>query len=420
MTFKNDCKSDSLYLTRRSQLLATLALGFGLVDSVSAQQSSPLKIGVVTPNTGGMASLGDDMARNFELAAEHLNAKGGVNGRQVQIIRGDASTAQEAIAAVEKLIGRDKVHIMTGSIASFLATAASETALNYNVLYWETSSLAKSLTERGLPNFVRTGPSTEHFAAIAVQGTLDLIAKKIGKSPAELKVWLQYEDSAYGTSLVEDQKKLFEKAGVKVQTMGHSMKAIDLSDAILRAKKFAPDVWINAGYVVDTNLLLRTAREQGFKPLAMMLVGVGDTKETLNALGADYLEGLLVATYPRSSVNPKFGPGALELAKAYEAKYKQLPVATSGTNGYVGLLMLARAIETAGGSTAYKDVIAAAKKLDLPIGTYPNGYGIKFDNNMQNTRVKPTLIQWQSGQAVVVYPPEAVPQNAVLRSLARK
>ena len=54
-------------------------------------------------------------------------------------------------------MGRDKVEIVAGTIASFISIAASETAQNYNVLYWETGSLAKNLTERGLPNFVRSG-----------------------------------------------------------------------------------------------------------------------------------------------------------------------------------------------------------------------------------------------------------------------
>jgi len=384
-------------------------------------QGNPLKVGVVTPNSGGLAVLGDDLARNYELAADQINAKGGIRGRRVQVIRGDASNAQETIAAVEKLVGRDKVDIVAGTIASFMSIAASEAALNYNVLYWETGSLARNLTERGLPNFVRTGPNSDHFGQVAVRGTLDLLIKKIGKSPKDLKVWIEHEDSNYGTSIAEEQKKLFEKAGATVITSGHSLKAIDLTDSVLKAKKFGPDVWISAGYVVDTNLLLRTSREQSFKPGATILVGVGDTNETLSAVGADALNGVIVVTYPRIQIiNPKFGPGALDVAKAYEAKFKEAPVAPSGTNGYVGMLMLARAIEAAGGSTAYKDVIAAAKKLDVPVGTYPNGYGVKFDNNMQNTRAMPTLLQWQDGKVVTVYPTEAMLPGTELRALARK
>ncbi len=403
-------------LMRRAVAIAIM----GGVSVAALAQGNPIKIGVVTPNAGGMAVLGDDLAKNYELAAEQINAKGGIRGRKIQVIRGDATNAQEGIAAVEKLVGRDKVDIVAGTIASFISIAASEAALNYNVLYWETGSLAKELTTRGLPNFVRTGPNSDHFAQVAANGTLDLLIKKIGKTPKELKVWIEHEDSNYGTSIAEEQKKQFEKAGATVMTSGHSLKAIDVTDSILRAKKFGPDVWISAGYVVDTNLLLRTAREQTFKPAVTILVGVGDTNETLSAIGADYLNGMIVAGYPRPQINPKFGPGALELAKAYEAKFKAPPVGPSGTNGYVGMLMLARAIDAAGGSTAYKDVIAAAKKLDVPIGTYETGYGIKFDDNMQNTRAMPILSQWQDGKVVIVYPTEAVLSGSELRPLGRK
>ena len=412
-------RSVSLFGKHLIRYTAALAL-MGGVSAAALAQGNPIKVGVVTPNAGGMAILGDDLARNYELAADQINAKGGVRGRKIQVIRGDATNAQEAIAAVEKLVGRDKVDVVAGTIASFISIAASEAALNYNVLYWETNSLAKNLTERGLPNFVRSGPSSDHFAQVAVQGTLDVLVKKIGKAPKDLKVWVEHEDSNYGTSIAEEQKKLFEKAGATVMTSGHSLKAIDLTDSVLRAKKFGPDVYVTAGYVVDTNLLLRTAREQTFKPSVTILVGVGDTNETLSALGADYLNGIIVSSYPRAQVNPKFGPGAMDLAKAYEAKFKVPPVATSGTNGYVGMMMLARAIDAAGGSTAYKDVIAAAKKLDVPVGTYETGYGIKLDDNGQNTRAMPILSQWQDGKVVVVYPTEAMLSGTEIRTLGRK
>ena len=392
----------------------------GGVSVAAVAQGNPIKIGVVTPNAGGLAILGNDLARNYELAADQINANGGIRGRKIQLIRGDATNAQEAIAAVEKLVGRDKVDIVAGTIASFISIAASETAQNYNVLYWETGSLAKNLTERGLPNFVRSGPNSDHFAQIAVRGTLDMLIKQLNKAPKDLKVWIEHEDSNYGTSIAEEQKKLFEKAGATVVTSAHSLKAIDLTDSVLRAKKFGPDIWISAGYVVDTNLLLRTSREQTFKPGVTLLVGVGDTNETLSAIGADYLNGVVMALYPRAQINPKYGPGALDVAKAYEAKFKEPPVSTSGASGYVGMLILAKAIDAAGGSTAYKDVIAAAKKLDVPMGTYPTGYGIKFDSNMQNTRAMPVLSQWQDGKVVVVYPPEAMVTGAELRGLARK
>ena len=80
----------------------------------------------------------------------------------------------------------------------------------------------------------------------------------------------------------------------------HNFRATDLTNSVLRAKNAAPDIWINTGYVPDGNLLLRTMREQGFKPAAILLVGTGDTFETLDSLGAEYLEGITVVGYPAS------------------------------------------------------------------------------------------------------------------------
>lgn len=396
-----------------------VALTGGIFTAASAQQG-PIKIGAITPNTGAMAVLGDDLARNYELAAEQINAKGGILGRKIQIIRGDASSAQEAIAAVEKLIGSDKVDVVMGTIASYLSIAASEAAMSHNKLYWETNAVARGLTERGLPNFARTGATSDNYAQTSLQATVDVLAKRLGKNVKDLKIWVEHEDSNYGTAIAQEQKKLFEAAGAKITISGHSTKAIDLTDAVLRAKKENPDIWISASYVADTNLLLRTSREQGFKPRVTMLLGVGDTPETLNAVGKEGLEGMLVVTHPRVGMNPKFGPGIEEYAKSFEAKYKTPPAIPSGLTGYVGLQILAKAIEAAKGSTESKDVLAAAKKLDLPVSSFATGYGMKFDNNMQNIRALTVMSQWQDGNVVVLYPTAAAREGSKMLELARK
>lgn len=406
---------------RRLVLKSALAIAVagGMIPVASAQQP-PIKIGVITPNAGAMAISGDDLARNYELAAEQMNAKGGILGRRIQIIRGNATNAQEAIAAVEKLIGSDKVDIVMGTIASYMSIAASEAAMSHNKLYWETNAVAKGLTERGLTNFVRTGPSSDHYAQTSLQSITEILSKRLGKNVKDLKIWVQHEDSNYGSAIAQEQKRLFEAAGAKITIAGHNTKSIDLTDAVLRAKKENPDIWISAGYVPDTNLLLRTSREQGFKPPITMLLGVGDTPETLSALGKEGLEGMLVVTHPRVTVNPKFGPGVEEYARTYEEKYKAPPLIPSSLTGYVGLQILAKAIEGAKGSTDYKDVMAAAKKLDLPFNSFATGYGVKFDDKMQNTRALTVMSQWQDGRLVVLYPTAAVRDGSKMIELARK
>jgi branched-chain amino acid transport system substrate-binding protein len=65
-------------------------------------------------------------------------------------------------------------------------------------------------------------------------------------------------------------------------------------------------------------------------------------------------------------------------------------------------------------------VRAAAAKLDKPLKSYPTGFGAKFDAKFQNTRAFPTVVQWQSGKVVTVFPKDAALPNVKLISLGRK
>ena len=406
-------------VTRRglAGIAAAVALALG---NAPASAQGVLKIGAINPYSGPMALYGDELTRGFELAVARANAAGGVLGRQIQIVRGSATNPQEGIAAVEQLVGRDKVEILVGTYVTAISNAASEAALSNGKLYWETNALARDLTDRGLPNFARSGPASDAFAQRSVEGAIKLVADRLGKAPGDLKVWLEHEDSAFGTSIVREQQRLLKEAGVTHVGVGaHSARALDLSDSILRARNFGPDLWLSTAYVADHNLLLRTAREQAFKPGAMMLVGTGDTFETLDAVGKDALEGVLLVSYPRADVSEAYAPGAAGFLAAYRAKYDRDPIAPQAMSAYVGMRVLLDCIAAAG-ATDYERVLAAAARMDKPFGTYETGYGLKFDKTMQNIRALPLIAQWQGGRVVAVYPAEAAAPGMRLAGLARQ
>jgi branched-chain amino acid transport system substrate-binding protein len=387
--------------------------------TIGAAAAEDLKIGVVNPYSGGMALYGDEMTRGYDIAVDEANAKGGVLGRKIVIVRASATSAQEAIAAVEQLVGRDKVNLLSGTYVTAISNAASEAALNNNMLFWETNALSRDLTDRGLPNFARSGPDSSAFARRSVEGVLQLVLPKLGRAPKDFKVWIEHEDSSFGTSIAKEQEQLLKAAGIQVSVGSHSARAIDLSDSILRAKNAAPDLWLSTGYVTDHNLLLRTAREQNFKPAAMMLVGTGDTFETRDAVGKEFLDGVLLVSYPRSDVGEAYGPGAAAFLKTYQAKYSRDPIAPQSMSAYVGMKILLQALAAAG-STEYEKVIAAAAKMDKPFGSYETGYGVKFDKTMQNVRALPLIAQWQDGQVKAVFPKEAIAAGVTVLDLGRK
>ena len=393
--------------------------GMAALAQAALAQQAPIKIGVINPFSGPLALYGGEMTRGFELAVDQANATGGLLGRKVEIVRGDATNPQQGIATVEQLVTRDKVDIFTGTYISAVSNSASDAAARYNKLYWETGGVARDLTERGLPNFVRSGAYAVSFAARSVDTVRDLIAPALKKDMRDLKVWIEHEDSIYGSSIAEVQKRMFEAFGTKVVGVGsHSFRSIDLNDTVLRAKQANPDVLIQTGYVPDGNLLFRTAREQGFKPAAMLWVGTGDTPETLESVGAAGLEGVLVVGWPRNDVAESYGPGAKAFLAAYRAKYKADPIAPQSMAAYVGLQILFDAVKTAGSVEAEK-VRAAAATMDKPEGTYATGFGVKFDKNFQNLRASPNTAQWQSGKMVTVFPKAAVPPGVTLKPLGR-
>ena len=267
---------------------------------------------------------------------------------------------------------------------------------------------------------MRSGPNAANFAQTGVRAVVEMIASALGKQPRDITVWIEHEDSIYGKSIVDVAKPEFEKLGVKVLGVGaHNFRAADLTDVVLRAKRANPDVWMQIGYVIDGNLMLRTAREQAYKPSAMLWVGTGDTFETLEALGADYLEGLFVVSYPRPDISEKYAPGAGAYLQAYRKTYNRDPIAPQSFAAYVGMRILLDAVQAAG-STEPGKVRAAAAAMDKPFGSYPTGFGVKFDDKFQNTRAHPVVIQWQGGKQVAVFPVEARNAGVALRNVPRK
>lgn len=394
----------------------TPAPGDTVTDGGNGGQAAgePLKIGVMNPFSGDFAIYGEQLFRGYEMAVEEANAAGGVLGRQVELAKGDALTPDQAIPEAERLATQENVDLFIGTYVSAVSNAASDVANQHGKLYWDTNALATELTERGLDNFIRVGPSSQDFADMASELVTELTARELGQDVSELTVYLEHEESIYGTSIAERQQEQIEEAGAEVLAVaGHSAGAADLTDSILRARDADPDVWVQTGYVGDTNLLLRTARDQGFDPSAMILVGTGDTFETPDALGEDYLNGIMVVSYPWPPLPEDFGPGSQEFLDAYVDKYGEEPVAAQVMTAFTGMKVLLEVIEEAG-SVDPAAVREAAANFERPLNSYPNGFGVQFDENFQNTRARPAVVQWQNGERVTVFPPEAAGDNEII------
>lgn len=372
----------------------------------------PLRIGVINPYSGPNAPGGEATFQGYEIAVDEANANGGVLGRQVELIRGDASTPEQGISEVNRLATSDEVDLFVGTYLSGISNTASEAALRYGKLYWETNAVAGDLTERGLENFVRTGPMADQFAQMANEAIENLLSDTLGKAVGDMRVCISHEESSYGTSISERVDESLIEAGAEVTAViPYPSTSPDLGNVVLTCQQDNPDVWINTGYVPDVNLLLRTAQQQGFDPPAKLLIGSGDTRLTLDAVTAEVLEGDFVVSYPHFDIQPDYAPGTAEFLATFVEKYGSEPTFAQSLNAYSGIKMLFDALNEADSvePAAVRDIIAA---WDKPVGTYPAGYGAQFDENFQNTLAQFNVLQWQGGEIVTLYPYEAALEGA--------
>ena len=151
----------------------------------------------------------------------------------------------------------------------------------------------------------------------------------------------------------------------------------------------------------------------------MLLVGTGDTFETLDALGEEFLEGVMVVVLSAPGHQPETTARA---SAAYLAAYRANTTATRSRRRHGGLCRREIMIEAlnAAGSTEMEKVAPRPRKWTSRSSTYATGFGVKFDENFQNTRAFPVVAQWQDGKMVTVFPLDATPEGAKLADMRRK
>ena len=375
---------------------ALLLAGLG-----AAMAQGPIKIGISLSLSGDFSADGQGFQRGYELWKDHVNASGGLLGRQVSLdILNDNSSPDQVQTNYQKLITVDKVPLLLGPFSTLLTKPASVVANRYDYAMVEGAGGAPSVFNRGLTNVFDV--------ALPVINDLDSFVNYITSLPANQRpktVAFATNDDPFTQPQVQRARKLFEKAGLKtVSYQTYPSETTDfnpIADKIIQSKA---DVVVAGTFMPDIVAFVQRFRQQHYNPQALVATAGPDLgSQFIKAVGgAQNAEGILVPNtwYPAAD-----NPGNKAFVKAYVAKYGGKPADINGdaAEGYAAGEVLQAAVEKVGSLDNAK-IIAELHSGD----TFQSILGpVTFNGVGENTAAKAYLFQWQKGQYLPVWPQKA-------------
>jgi branched-chain amino acid transport system substrate-binding protein len=386
-------------------------------DIVRAQQT--IRIGVLLPVTGPFAKNGIENWEAMQIARDMINERGGVNGRKIEYLLGDATSPSAGISEAERLITKDGIKITTGSFASPLAISVSQAAERHGVFHWETTGAAEIITRRGFKHTFQVGAPARKYSEAAVDFVVDDLAKRLNKPASELRIALLWENRAFGKSVGDGVRAYSAKKNIKlVYDEGYDQFTTDMTPIVQKLKDTKPDVLIAISFPNDAILFQRKAKELDFNIAAFIGVSAGYSSPDLRNSIGDSVVGLFVSDFP-----PKVDPNVLkpqvrkvadEFYKRYEDKMKR-PPAGHASAGFSAIWALFTEVLPKAKTYEPGELRDVALKLDLPEGSLVNGSGIKFTNfdwsddpkdAGQNLRAAIGVWQWTKTGNEQVFPPK--------------
>jgi branched-chain amino acid transport system substrate-binding protein len=333
------------FLTTSAAAATTLA--FPAI--IRAQSKDPLRIGCPLPLTGPFAALAADMQRGAVLAADALNAKGGVMGRKVEVLFRD-DQLKPAIGAqrTKELIENERVQFIVGGLAAHVQMAINEQTKKSKVLFISTSQSDEISAK---PD---TSPITFHEAlnptiTSRVVGTW--VAQNLGK-----KWWIIYADYAWGKQnnavLTEVLKK---QGGTLLGSTPYPLGSAEFSAHLPKIQAAKPDVLMNVAPGADNVALHKQVISYGMKgqmKMAQPLHWISYLKEGGSEIYQDVYGGLNWYWELQDQI-----PSAKKFVEASMKKYG-LPPGDYAAYSYSGVLEVARGVELAKSTDA--DAVAGA------------------------------------------------------------
>lgn len=321
---------------------ALLMVGVNLVNAAES-----IKVGTFLTVTGPAAFLGDPELKTLQMVVEDLNAKGGLNGRKIELIHYDTGgNAREALNFVKRLIRKDNVDIIVGGTTSGDSLAVIPEVEKESVPFISLAGAIQIIEP--VRKWVFKVAHTDRMAAAKIFEDL----RKRGLN----KVALITGDGGFDKSGREQVLKLAPEYGMTlVADESYGNKDTDMTTQLTKIRATDAQAIINFGFGQAPAIVTKNIKQLGIDLPVYQSHGVAS--KTFIDLAGEAAEGVrlpaaaLVVAEQLPDTDPQ-KPVLLAYKKEYEAKHG--PVSTFGGHAYDGILIAAEAIKRAGGTDKAK------------------------------------------------------------------
>ncbi|MFA4849054.1 MAG: ABC transporter substrate-binding protein [Methanoregula sp.] len=368
-------------------LLLVAALIAGCTQQAATQQttSAPqgvIKVGVIVSQTGPASNVGNNMWQSAQVAADKINANGGVTLKdgskaQIKLIVGDdESTQAGGQKAATKLITDDKVDILVGGYSSAVTSAYEQTIAEYKVPYIVTGASSPIITHRtdiDTSYIFHHCPTTDTYGqyttAFIDQVLRSAIAKKSGfAADRPLRLALLYQDTAFGKGVQTAVNNTITKDKLNIQLVSQQsfkMGESDFRTPLTAIKAANPDAVYLAAFPNEGAPIITQARRDIGLNTIFLNVENNDNSQFYKDLG-QYGEGAIIESRfsPYTAPAGAVADGQSGYKQAYFTRFGTYPD-MMGASTYEGVFIAAKAIGNAG-TTDKATVRQALVNLKMP------------------------------------------------------
>lgn len=324
---------------------------------VLADENETIKLGIAGAHSGDLASYGLPTVNAVRLVVQEINAKGGVNGKKVELlIEDDACKPEIATNTATKLVSQ-KVDAVLGHICSGATKAALPIYQAAGIILISPSATNPELTQSGqYPYFFRTIASDDMQARAEVDFAINILGLK--------KIAVIHDKGDYGKGLAEFAKSFIEQSGKAELALfeGVTPGAVDYSAIVQKIKQSQADAVLFGGYHPEASKIVAMMRKKRLKTVFISDDGVKDDS-FIRVAGKD-AEGVYASGPQDNSHNPL----ARIAVESHEKTYGTAPGAFY-ENAYSATLALLNAMEKA--DTTESGAVSKALrtvKVETPVG----------------------------------------------------